>query len=56
VSRRGITVVLITHEPEIAAYGTRIIQVRDGHIVSDRANRPRLAVETPQPEAVSATA
>jgi putative ABC transport system ATP-binding protein len=54
--RRGITVVLITHEPDIAAYGTRIIQVRDGHIVSDRANRPRVAIETPQPEAVSATA
>jgi putative ABC transport system ATP-binding protein len=54
--RRGITVVLITHEPDIAAYGTRIIQVRDGHIVSDRANRPRVAVEMPQPEAVSATA
>jgi putative ABC transport system ATP-binding protein len=50
--RRGITVVLITHEPDIAAYGTRIIQVRDGHIVSDRANRPRVAIEEP----VSATA
>ena len=54
--RRGITVVLITHEPDIAAYGTRIIQVRDGHIVSDRANRPRVAVEMPQAEAVSAMA
>jgi putative ABC transport system ATP-binding protein len=56
--RRGITVVLITHEPDIAAYGTRIIQIRDGHIVSDRANRPRVAVELPQAdvEAVSATA
>ena len=60
--RRGITIVLITHEPDIAAYGTRIIQVRDGHIVSDRANRPRVAVEaTPvhqahEEEAVSATA
>jgi putative ABC transport system ATP-binding protein len=57
--RRGITIVLITHEPDIAAYGTRIIQVRDGHIVSDRANRPRVAVEAipvPEEEAVSATA
>jgi putative ABC transport system ATP-binding protein len=54
--RRGITVVLITHEPDIAAYGTRIIQVRDGHIVSDRANRPRVAIETAQAETVSATA
>jgi putative ABC transport system ATP-binding protein len=38
---RGITVVLITHEPDIAAYGTRIIAVRDGLVVSDRANTPR---------------
>ncbi len=58
---RGITVVLITHEPDIAAYGTRIISVRDGRIVSDRTNRPRVAVavdvdaEDETPEAVSAT-
>jgi putative ABC transport system ATP-binding protein len=59
--RRGITIVLITHEPDIAAYGTRIIQVRDGHIVSDRANRPRLAMESIEaaesaPEPVPVTA
>jgi putative ABC transport system ATP-binding protein len=47
--RRGITIVLITHEPDIAAYGTRIIQVRDGQIVSDRANRPRGAIASPEP-------
>jgi putative ABC transport system ATP-binding protein len=33
---RGITVLLITHEHDIAEYGTRIISCRDGHIVSDR--------------------
>ena len=32
---RGITVLLITHEHDIAEYGTRIITCRDGHIVSD---------------------
>jgi putative ABC transport system ATP-binding protein len=32
---RGITVLLITHEHDIAEYGTRIISCRDGHIVSD---------------------
>lgn len=36
----GITIVLITHEAEIAAYGTRIIAVRDGLIVSDTPNTP----------------
>jgi len=34
---RGITVLLITHEMDIAEYGTRIIKCRDGHIVSDNA-------------------
>ncbi len=34
---RGITVVLITHETDIAEYGSRIVQFRDGLLVSDRA-------------------
>jgi putative ABC transport system ATP-binding protein len=41
---RGITVLLITHEPDIAEYGTRIIACRDGVIVSDRpVGRRRMA-------------
>ena len=32
---RGITVLVITHEADIAEYGTRIIAFRDGQIVSD---------------------
>jgi putative ABC transport system ATP-binding protein len=42
---RGITIVLITHEPEIAAYATRIISIRDGLIQSDRPNTPKQASE-----------
>jgi len=38
---RGITIVLITHEPEIAAYGTRIISMRDGRVITDERNVPR---------------
>jgi putative ABC transport system ATP-binding protein len=33
---RGITVVLITHEPDIAEYGTRIVAFRDGVVKTDR--------------------
>jgi len=41
---RGITIVLITHEPQVAAYGSRILTIKDGCIVSDKANvRRRLA-------------
>ena len=36
---RGITVVLITHEMDIAEYGTRIVQFRDGLVVTDRPVR-----------------
>jgi putative ABC transport system ATP-binding protein len=34
---RGITVVLITHEADIAEYGTRTVVFRDGQVVADRA-------------------
>jgi putative ABC transport system ATP-binding protein len=41
---RGITVVLITHEADIAEYGTRIVSFRDGLVVADKpVQRRRLA-------------
>jgi len=42
---RGITVLLITHEHDIAEYGTRIISCRDGHIVSDIAVEHRRSAD-----------
>jgi putative ABC transport system ATP-binding protein len=33
---QGRTVVMITHEEDIAAYATRVIRLRDGQIVDDR--------------------
>jgi putative ABC transport system ATP-binding protein len=33
---RGITVVLITHEMDIAEYGTRTVTFRDGQVVADK--------------------
>ncbi|MCX6551499.1 MAG: ABC transporter ATP-binding protein [Acidobacteria bacterium] len=38
---RNITILLITHEHDIAEYGTRTIAFRDGHIVSDQRNTVR---------------
>jgi putative ABC transport system ATP-binding protein len=32
---RGLTIVLVTHESDIAEYGTRIVAFRDGHVKSD---------------------
>src|SRR6201987_3924629 len=43
---RGITVILITHEMDIAEYGTRIVSFRDGHVVADRpVTKRRVAQE-----------
>jgi putative ABC transport system ATP-binding protein len=33
---RGITIVMITHEPDIAAYTKRTVVMRDGQILSDQ--------------------
>jgi putative ABC transport system ATP-binding protein len=42
---RGITIILITHEPQVAEYGSRIIAFKDGQIVSDHPNdKQRLAM------------
>jgi putative ABC transport system ATP-binding protein len=38
---RGITIILITHEHDVAAYGSRIVTFKDGQIVSDHANNQR---------------
>jgi putative ABC transport system ATP-binding protein len=38
---QGITIMLVTHEPDIAAYAKRIVTFRDGHVVSDRGNGER---------------
>ncbi|MDD3445029.1 MAG: ABC transporter ATP-binding protein [Zavarzinia sp.] len=36
-SRHGITVVMVTHEPDMAAFAKREVRFKDGHIVSDEA-------------------
>jgi putative ABC transport system ATP-binding protein len=36
---RGITVILITHEQQVAEYGSRTVTFRDGQIVGDTQNR-----------------
>ncbi len=40
-AERGITVVLVTHEPDVASVARRLIVFRDGRIETDRANQPR---------------
>jgi putative ABC transport system ATP-binding protein len=35
LNRRGITIVLVTHEPDVARYARRTVTLRDGRITSD---------------------
>ena len=38
MNESGITVILVTHEPDIAAHARRIITMKDGKILTDRTN------------------
>ena len=40
LNAEGRTVILITHDPGIASHAHRVIELRDGHVVSDTSNRP----------------
>ena len=46
LNEKGITIILVTHEPDIAQFAKRHIIFRDGRIKSDRINSsPKLAAE-----------
>jgi putative ABC transport system ATP-binding protein len=55
LNRSGITIVLVTHEPDIAACADRVIHMRDGRVESDERSRTptdaaRALAELPIPE------
>ncbi len=51
---KGISIIVVTHEPDIAQYGERMIAFKDGRIVSDDSIRGRRdAVQELQEEAIA---
>jgi len=41
LNEEGVTIVLVTHEPEVAVYAKRVVEVRDGRIVRDEPVKNR---------------
>jgi putative ABC transport system ATP-binding protein len=41
LNAQGITIVVVTHDPEVAAFASRVLLFRDGRLVEDRRQAPR---------------
>lgn len=48
---RGHTILMVTHDANAAAFGTRLVRLRDGEVESDTAIEPRREAHPPPPEA-----
>lgn len=44
LNHQGITIILVTHEPEVAACAHRLITIRDGQVVPDGAPPSQVAI------------
>jgi putative ABC transport system ATP-binding protein len=44
---RGITIIFVTHEPEVAAYTRRTITLRDGRVIADAPTQHTTVVQFP---------
>ena len=40
LNRGGMTVIVVTHEPDVAAYANRVVVFKDGKIIEIQVNRP----------------
>lgn len=51
--RSGLTIVFVTHEPDVARYASRVLVLRDGRIVSDTRQTPLVAGAKPSTNAAA---
>ena len=56
LNREGRTVVVITHEDEVASWAKRVLRLRDGRIVDDVRSSPVESPSSPWQRPVEATA
>ncbi|TWT41229.1 Macrolide export ATP-binding/permease protein MacB [Phycisphaerae bacterium RAS1] len=50
LNEQGVTIILVTHEPSVAARARRIVQMRDGKIVLDKSTREVFGDDPPKRE------
>jgi putative ABC transport system ATP-binding protein len=41
----GLTILYVTHDADVARYASRIVIMRDGHVLSDERQSPRSAAD-----------
>jgi putative ABC transport system ATP-binding protein len=41
LNREGTTVIVVTHEPDVAAFASRVVRFRDGRVIGDETQTPR---------------
>jgi putative ABC transport system ATP-binding protein len=53
LNEKGTTIILVTHEPEVAVYAKRQLIFRDGHLVSDELTANRVSLDIDNSSLVS---